>query len=223
MEEDSFDEEYMEENETQNKTPENRNQQLCLGFATPRRQLMPRQVERLLMPAQPKINNLNEGARVHLIPASPRLARPTPMPRRNLALMPINSTTLLVKQSLRCLFQMKQNNCHFQLLEVKPFGNEKNVTRLAISDTEDITVNVLAGPTLKEKIEKIKNKPIINLKKHHIRNKCVIIVEDFEVVSEDILDIIGSPSKIENSFYATLRNHKGWPVTPSAMTKLIRY
>ena len=105
-----------------------------------------------------------------LLPVTPR---PTPMPRKR-TLFSNNDTSnvILEKDSLREIFEKSERsmkNPNFQLLEIKSFGKQSDVIRLAISDSQDTSVNVLANPDLKQKLENLENKPILKVKKYHIK------------------------------------------------------
>ena len=79
---------------------------------------------------------------------------------------------ILEKDSLREIFEKSERsmkNPNFQLLEIKSFGKQSDVMRLAISDSQDTSVNVLANPDLKQKLENLENKPILKVKKYHIK------------------------------------------------------
>ena len=52
-----------------------------------------------------------------------------------------------------------------------------------------------------------------------VQNKCVVVIEDFKMV-EEVIDEIGLPQALPKLFYDSLRNHRGWPPTPSRMTNI---
>ena len=92
-----------------------------------------------------------------------------------------------------------------------------------MSDTENITKNVVFNSNLNTHIiEELKcdiNKPIIKITKYRIENKCIVMIDDFKLFQE-VTDVIGLPQTLTKLYYDSLRNHRGWPSTPSRMKSL---